>query len=74
MWGSSGDAPNSGQAASARVEQHAAPVQRERHFVSFYFSPSDRPTSKIGNTLRKAQHSVGVDSIAYARNCRHDYR
>jgi phosphatidylserine/phosphatidylglycerophosphate/cardiolipin synthase-like enzyme len=69
MWGSDTDTPNAAQSRFGPRKTDNTPhlfniggVQ-----VECYFSPSDRTTSKIINTLNKAQYSINVAMLTLTR-------
>jgi phosphatidylserine/phosphatidylglycerophosphate/cardiolipin synthase-like enzyme len=69
MWGSGTDVPNAGNSRFGARKQDNTP----HHFVingllvQSYFSPSDRTTNQIKNTLRKAEHDVAFALFSFTR-------
>lgn len=70
MWGSDTDTPNAAQSRFGARKTDNTPhiftiggVQ-----VECYFSPSDRTTNNIINTLNKAQHSINVAMLTLTRS------
>ncbi len=69
MWGSSTDAPNATNSRFGARKTNNTP----HHFnvngtpVQVYFSPSDGTSSKIINTVNKAQSSVGGCILTFTR-------
>lgn len=69
MWGSDTDTPNAAQSRfGARKTDNTPHIFTIGGVpVECYFSPSDRTTSKIINTLNKAQHSIHVAMLTLTR-------
>ncbi len=69
MWGSDTDAPNaSASRFGARKTDNTPHIFNISGVqVESYFSPSDRTTSQIINTLNKAQHSINVAMLTLTR-------
>lgn len=69
MWGSSTDTPNQSNSrfGARKIDNTPHSFIVNGIPVKCYFSPSDGTTRKIGSTLRKAQHSVGVAVLSFTR-------
>jgi phosphatidylserine/phosphatidylglycerophosphate/cardiolipin synthase-like enzyme len=69
MWGSSTDTPNQTNSRFGARKTDNTPHRFiiDGKTVKSYFSPTDGTTQKIGTTLRKAQHSIGVAVLSFTR-------
>ncbi|HEX9655798.1 MAG TPA: phospholipase D-like domain-containing protein [Bacteroidota bacterium] len=70
MWGSTTQVPNASQSRFGSRKQDNSPHRFVINGVPVqsYFSPSDRTTSHILETINSAQHSAGVNILTFTRS------